>query len=114
MVENSPMLNMDSPDKCQHTASSDWRVKSHLRKSTALLKCVPLSGRASLIDVRQNMLNPYRYLTIFGLIALCAIVFAGEQAQHASWAEDYGAVPSLIIPAFRELKSGREHHSLRL
>lgn len=52
------------------------------------------------------MLNPYRHLTIFGLIALSAIVFAAEQLQQTSWAKDYGAVPTLIVPAFRELIGG--------
>jgi len=64
------------------------------------------------VDVSRIMFNPYRFLTIFGLIALCAIVFAGEQAQQTSWAEDYGAVPSLIVPAFRELISGHGSFSI--
>jgi membrane associated rhomboid family serine protease len=51
------------------------------------------------------MLNPHRYLAIFGLIALCAVVFAGEQLQQTSWSKEFGAVPTSIVPAFRELIS---------
>jgi membrane associated rhomboid family serine protease len=54
----------------------------------------------------QFMMNPYRHLTIFGLIGLAAIVFAAEQLNQTSWSEDYGAVPTVIVPAFRELVSG--------
>jgi membrane associated rhomboid family serine protease len=58
------------------------------------------------------MLNPYRHLTIIGLIAICAIVFAVEQMQHNSWSKDFGAVPTSIVPAYRELISG--HWSLAM
>jgi membrane associated rhomboid family serine protease len=57
------------------------------------------------------MLNPYRHLTIFGLIALCTIVIAVEQLQQTSWAKDFGAVPTLIVPAFRELIGGHLNFS---
>jgi membrane associated rhomboid family serine protease len=52
------------------------------------------------------MLNPYRHVTIFALIGLCAVVFAAEQGQQTSWAFDYGAVPTEIVSAFRQLISG--------
>jgi membrane associated rhomboid family serine protease len=52
-------------------------------------------------------MNPYRHLTIFGLIALCAFVFAGEQFQQTSWSQEFGAVPAAIVPAYHELISGQ-------
>ncbi len=52
------------------------------------------------------MLNPYRHITIFGLIAIASIVYFAEQSLKTSWAESYGAIPSLIVPAFRELAAG--------
>jgi membrane associated rhomboid family serine protease len=51
-------------------------------------------------------MNPYRHLTIIGIIVLAAIVFAGDESTGASFADRYGAVPSLIVPAFRELMAG--------
>jgi membrane associated rhomboid family serine protease len=52
------------------------------------------------------MFNPNRYVTIFGLIGLCAVVFAAEQFQQTSWSFDHGAVPTAIVSAYRELVSG--------
>jgi membrane associated rhomboid family serine protease len=57
-------------------------------------------------------MNPYRHFAIFGLIALCASVFAVEQMRETSWARDLGAVPMLIVPAYHELISG--HWSLAM
>jgi membrane associated rhomboid family serine protease len=51
-------------------------------------------------------MNPYRHLTIIGLILLSATVSAGEPMSGISWAESYGAVPSIIVPAFRKLCGG--------
>jgi membrane associated rhomboid family serine protease len=51
-------------------------------------------------------MNPYHHLTIIGIIVVCAIVFAGEQVRHTSFAEDYGAVPAAISPEFRALAQG--------
>ena len=51
-------------------------------------------------------MNPYRHLSILGIIAVAAIVFAGEQMRDTSFAEDYGAVPAAIVPAFRALVHG--------
>jgi membrane associated rhomboid family serine protease len=52
------------------------------------------------------MMNPYRHLTIFGLIGLCALVFAAEMSYQTSWAERFGAVPVEIISAYRSLLAG--------
>jgi rhomboid family protein len=52
------------------------------------------------------MVNPYRHLSIFGLIALCAGVFAVEQINHTSWSKDYGTVPALVVPALRAFVHG--------
>jgi membrane associated rhomboid family serine protease len=51
-------------------------------------------------------MNLYRHLTIIGLIALSTTLFAGEQMQGTTWAESYGAVPSIIVPAFHKLCAG--------
>jgi rhomboid family protein len=51
-------------------------------------------------------MNPYRHLTIFAIIAVCVVVFAGEQMRGEKFAEDYGAVPAIIVPAFRALRQG--------
>jgi membrane associated rhomboid family serine protease len=51
-------------------------------------------------------MNPYRHLTIFALIAACVVVYAAEHARETSFAEDYGAVPAVIVPAFRALRQG--------
>jgi membrane associated rhomboid family serine protease len=48
-------------------------------------------------------MNPYRHLTIFAIIAACAVVFTGERIRETSFADDYGAVPAVIAPAFHEL-----------
>jgi membrane associated rhomboid family serine protease len=57
-------------------------------------------------------MNPYRYLSILSLIAACAIVFAGERVRETSFAEDYGAVPAVIAPAFRALVQGDSGDSI--
>ncbi|MEX2171405.1 MAG: rhomboid family intramembrane serine protease [Pirellulales bacterium] len=51
-------------------------------------------------------MNPYRQLTIFGLIAIAVMVFAVERRREATFADDYGAVPAIIVPAFRSLVDG--------
>jgi membrane associated rhomboid family serine protease len=52
------------------------------------------------------MLNPYRYLTIIGLIALCSIIFAAEQLSETSWGNELGAVPTAVVAAYEELIRG--------
>jgi membrane associated rhomboid family serine protease len=51
-------------------------------------------------------MNPDRHPSIFGIIIASAIVFAGERLRETSFAEDYGAVPAVIAPAFRALVHG--------
>jgi membrane associated rhomboid family serine protease len=51
-------------------------------------------------------MDPYRHLTILGLIAVACLVFALEMAQQTSFAEDYGVVPSIVVPAFRAIVQG--------
>jgi len=53
------------------------------------------------------MFNPYQYLAIFALIAICATVFAAEHLAQTSWSDELGAVPILIVPAYHELISGQ-------
>jgi membrane associated rhomboid family serine protease len=52
------------------------------------------------------MINPYRHITIFGLIGLCVLVFAAEIFLQTSWAEGFGAVPAAIVSAYRSLIDG--------
>jgi membrane associated rhomboid family serine protease len=51
-------------------------------------------------------MNPYRHLTILGLIAVAGLVFAVETARETSFAKDYGVVPSIVVPAFRAVVQG--------
>jgi membrane associated rhomboid family serine protease len=51
-------------------------------------------------------MNAYRHLTILGIIAVAALVFAGETSQQATFAEDYGVVPSTVVAAARAVVSG--------
>jgi membrane associated rhomboid family serine protease len=51
-------------------------------------------------------MNAYRHLTILGIIAVAALVFAGEQSQHSMFAENHGVVPSIIVTAARALVGG--------
>lgn len=51
-------------------------------------------------------MNPYRHLTILALIAACVAVFAGEQARQTSFADDFGAVPTLIGQSWSEIVHG--------
>lgn len=51
-------------------------------------------------------MNPYRHLTIFAIIAVSVVVFAGEQMRGERFAEDFGAVPAVVVPAFRALRQG--------
>lgn len=51
-------------------------------------------------------MNPYRHLTILLLIAVSAVVFLAEQPRETSFAPSYGAVPSLIVPAWEQLTHG--------
>jgi membrane associated rhomboid family serine protease len=52
-------------------------------------------------------MDPYRHLTIIFLIGMCGFVYVAEQLPQNSWAEDYGTVPTTIVRAFGELKSGQ-------
>ena len=51
-------------------------------------------------------MDPYRHLTILVLIAVAGVVFAVETARETSFAEDYGVVPSIVVPAFRAVAHG--------
>jgi membrane associated rhomboid family serine protease len=51
-------------------------------------------------------MDPYRHLTILGLIAVAVLVFAVETVRETSFAEDYGLVPSMVVPAFRAVAGG--------
>jgi membrane associated rhomboid family serine protease len=51
-------------------------------------------------------MDPYRHLTILGIIAVAAIVFAIERSQEAFFVEARGAVPSIVVPAIRALAGG--------
>jgi membrane associated rhomboid family serine protease len=51
-------------------------------------------------------MNPHRHLTILGIIAVAAIVFAVETAQDSRFAENHGVVPSIIVPAARAIAGG--------
>lgn len=51
-------------------------------------------------------MDPYRHLTILGLIAVAGLVFAVETARETSFAQDYGVVPSVVVPAFRAVVQG--------
>jgi len=57
-------------------------------------------------DFLPMLFNPYRNLTVIGLIVACALVFGAERMQHSSWAENYGANPISIVPAFQEIIHG--------
>lgn len=48
----------------------------------------------------------YRHFAILGLIAAAAVVFGIEQVQETGFAEEYGAIPAIIVPAFRAIASG--------
>jgi membrane associated rhomboid family serine protease len=52
------------------------------------------------------MMDPYRHLTILGLIAVAAIVYGMERSRQTSFAERHGAVPSVVVPAVRALTGG--------
>src|SRR5688572_1412228 len=52
------------------------------------------------------MLNPYRHASIFGIIVVAVVVFGLEQSRATDFAEDYGAIPSLIAAAGRRLVNG--------
>ena len=52
-------------------------------------------------------MNWYRHLTILGVIALAALVFAGEQASQHSFAEDWGTIPARVHAAFDQLRNGQ-------
>jgi membrane associated rhomboid family serine protease len=51
-------------------------------------------------------MDPYRHLTVLGMIAAAAIVFAMERSHESSFAEAHGAVPAVVAPAARALASG--------
>jgi membrane associated rhomboid family serine protease len=51
-------------------------------------------------------MNPYRHVTIFALIAAAVIVFLVERRREARFADDFGAVPAIVVPAFRALLDG--------
>jgi membrane associated rhomboid family serine protease len=51
-------------------------------------------------------MNPYRHLTILGIIAVTAMVFVMERSQETSFAETRGAVPAIVVPAARALAGG--------
>jgi membrane associated rhomboid family serine protease len=51
-------------------------------------------------------MNAYRHLTIFSIIAVAALVFVFETAQDSRFAENYGVVPSIIVPAVRAVAGG--------
>jgi membrane associated rhomboid family serine protease len=51
-------------------------------------------------------MNPYRHLTILALIAASASVFALEHARETSFADSYGAVPTLVVGAWAEIWRG--------
>jgi rhomboid family protein len=51
-------------------------------------------------------MNAYRHLTILGIIAVAALVFAVETAQDTKFAENHGVVPSIIVPAARAIADG--------
>jgi membrane associated rhomboid family serine protease len=51
-------------------------------------------------------MNPYRHLTIIGLIATAVMVFAVERRQESKTALDYGVVPVAIVGALRAVSHG--------
>jgi len=51
-------------------------------------------------------MNHYRPLTIIGLLAAAVVVFAVEQRSEVRFADEYGAIPSVIVPAVRSLMHG--------
>ena len=52
-------------------------------------------------------MNPYRHLSIWGIIAVAVLVFAAEQIRETSFAENGGAVPTLVRAAASALVQGR-------
>lgn len=51
-------------------------------------------------------MNPYRHLTIIGIIVVAVLVFVVEHRRETRFSEDYGAVPAIVVPAFRGLLDG--------
>lgn len=51
-------------------------------------------------------MNLYRHVTILALIAAAIAVFVVERRREATFAEDFGAVPAIVVPAFRSLLDG--------
>src|SRR5688500_15310019 len=48
----------------------------------------------------------YRYISIIGIITLCAIVFAGEQVSDSPFGQEWGATPTHIRAAYDQLIAG--------
>jgi membrane associated rhomboid family serine protease len=48
----------------------------------------------------------FRYISIIGIISLCAIVFVGEQVSDSPFRQDWGATPTHIRAAYEQFSAG--------